>query len=884
MRKIYRFFWFTIIIFLTFNITFTTNYSPSFAYEEQKITLDLFTQKEPYNGKGFNQSSDMFGPQEEVQIYALLTADGGPICGKLVSFEVCGPIEVTQDIKFHLAAKTNCSGIATINFSLAVINQTDAFGTWVVTGRVEVNNKIFMDILTFQVKWIIELLHIKTIDDELNNRVYFGIGGDVGFKISLRNNAMSPKTAFIAITIFDELNVPINSLYINNFVIPPYGKIQHLYQKMPIPKFAVPGKAKIFVVALDNQNVAYCPAISTDFWLTIYDPILLDFIDGAIAYATSTQKKTTPGKPVEITVIVRNEGTTTLNDFYVSVHANASFIDSRFINKLEPLQSKSLSISWKTSGQPEGQYTVNIAIQNFPNETDLSDNTYSFRIELTKPILIPDIQVLRVDCSSNEVFKGEIVTINVTVKNNGNATVSSKLRTYYDNFLIQEKDIRDLTPATTELIAFKWNTTSAPAGEYRIIAIATPAEGETNTEDNTAYGCLIIIKDKPPQIIHDVAITFLNAQPSELEIGGIVEIKVQVRNFGSEPEAFDIRLFYDNFLITILEVNFLAPSAILNLKYFWNTSQVIEGNYTIKGNIPPVEGEEEIGNNELVDGKIWIKKPQALVKKHDIAIPTLNVTRKIVNKGETVEIIVTVANLGDFNETFNIFVYANMSEIWSYRFVEVKAKTIETISFTWNTTNEKIGKYTIWAKADSVIGETDINNNLLVDGILSIVKPPSTIVHDIGIIELYADQNEVKVGKNVTIKMIVVNLGSSPESFNITIYYDSKEAGTISIISLGPSTAEEVIFYWDTQGVVPGTYTLSANTTVVEGEVDIENNRFVDGNITIKPIFEVSFLMLIAPFLIGLAIILLLIFLYYIIRKKVARSPQQLIIIGRPRL
>jgi hypothetical protein len=168
---------------------------------------------------------------------------------------------------------------------------------------------------------------------------------------------------------------------------------------------------------------------------------------------------------------------------------------------------------------------------------------------------------------------------------------------------------------------------------------------------------------------------------------------------------------------------------------------------------------------------------------------------------------------------------------------------------------------------------------------LSIVKPPSTIVHDIGIIELYADQTEIKVGKNVTIKMIVVNLGSSPESFNVTVYYDSKKAGTISIISLGPSMTEEATFDWDTQGVVPGTYTLSANATVVEGEVNTENNRFVDGNIIIKPIFEVSFLMLIAPFLIGLAIILLLIFLYYIgKKKKVARPPRQLIIIGRSRL
>jgi hypothetical protein len=40
------------------------------------IYFDIFTQKEPYNGRGLNQSSDMFGPQEIVEIYAMLEKNG----------------------------------------------------------------------------------------------------------------------------------------------------------------------------------------------------------------------------------------------------------------------------------------------------------------------------------------------------------------------------------------------------------------------------------------------------------------------------------------------------------------------------------------------------------------------------------------------------------------------------------------------------------------------------------------------------------------------------------------------------------------------------------------------------------------------------------------
>ncbi|MBS7620639.1 hypothetical protein KEJ32_00705, partial [Candidatus Bathyarchaeota archaeon] len=51
-------------------------------------SIDLFTQKEPFSGKGLNEPSDSFQPQEEVILYALVTYNNYPVQNKLVAFQV----------------------------------------------------------------------------------------------------------------------------------------------------------------------------------------------------------------------------------------------------------------------------------------------------------------------------------------------------------------------------------------------------------------------------------------------------------------------------------------------------------------------------------------------------------------------------------------------------------------------------------------------------------------------------------------------------------------------------------------------------------------------------------------------------------------------------
>jgi len=451
------------------------------------VSVDLFTQKTPFDGKGLNQSSDLFGPQDLVILYAQTLEGNLPLNGVLVTYEIDGPINRSSELKFYQTAKTNSSGIAQTTFSLAIINETESFGTWVVSARVEAGGRIYGDSLSFQVDWPVELISVETLDGNLSEKGMFSNGGFIGFEITLKNNALTKKTTDLAITVFDELQVAVSASRIGkDLIIPPNKKIQHIFGKVYIPKFAVPGRATITAAAIDKDGVSYCPQVTKDFFITSGNPIFPEFVD-AFVYVECVPTKAQLGQNVTVTVWVRNEGTVVLNNILVRTYVDSSVLDARTIASLDPYQSQKFAIIWNTQGLAQKNYNITSQIQPFPDEADLTDNSFSCNVELktARPEIIHDIQVKNVTCSKNEVNTGEIVEIYVVVKNVGNATESCDVSVFYDESLIQQIPFSEVEPRRELSLTFYWNTNGVPEGTYRITAVAKPVPGEVNIRDNT---------------------------------------------------------------------------------------------------------------------------------------------------------------------------------------------------------------------------------------------------------------------------------------------------------------------------------------------------------------------------------------------------------------
>lgn len=100
---------------------------------------------------------------------------------------------------------------------------------------------------------------------------------------------------------------------------------------------------------------------------------------------------------------------------------------------------------------------------------------------------------------------------------------------------------------------------------------------------------------------------------------------------------------------------------------------------------------------------------------HNIAVTDVWPCKTVVGQSYRMIANVTVANLGDFAETFNVTLHANETFIEQQAIVLTNG-TVATATFTWNTTGFAYGNYTIWAYATPVEGETYTSDNTFGDG------------------------------------------------------------------------------------------------------------------------------------------------------------------------
>jgi len=486
----------------------SANIGSAFCSNGGSAQVDVFTQKEPYSGRGPNMPSDAFGPEDIVILYALLTQSDLPVESTIVGFDV----KLPNDANFSLSARTNMSGIATVNFTMITpplnVSESDIFGIWTVTVGVLLGGEVYQDTLSFKVDWIVKLLTVKTIDENLSDRDQFGRGGDVGLEITLRSIAMTLRNATIEILVKDEVGVPVNFSQIQDFAVPANEKVVFLYAKATPQKFAVVGKAVVFVsattIAQNGSEVPYCPTISTKFTITGENPLEIDYHDVAVVAVLPSANTIQIGQGLKLETILRNEGTVAEN-FNVSTYFDTLLLGTSQVKALPPYSTAVFQFTIAMSLLTLGNHTISAHIPSVPHEADLTDNDFSNTIEVKSrlpSVKIHDIAVTDIRLSSDSVFVGEILRINVTVVNNGTEPESFELSTYYNSSLIETRQVDTLAPASQVLVTLSWNTSSVKGGLYQIGASA-PLPDDVSPGDNALTDGFVQVKSiqYPPSIL-----------------------------------------------------------------------------------------------------------------------------------------------------------------------------------------------------------------------------------------------------------------------------------------------------------------------------------------------------------------------------------------------
>ncbi|MGD8505765.1 MAG: cohesin domain-containing protein [Candidatus Bathyarchaeota archaeon] len=216
-----------------------------------------------------------------------------------------------------------------------------------------------------------------------------------------------------------------------------------------------------------------------------------------------------------------------------------------------------------------------------------------------------DLAVTNVSVSPASVPAGELISINVTVENEGNVPESFNVTVYYDNTAIQTLDVINLPSGNQTILAFTWDTIGVAADSYTIKAETSSIPGEDNTANNVGYAD----QEVTVELVHDVAVMEVVPSSTSVPAGETVSINVTVRNEGSATETFDVTITYDSTDIETRTATDLAPGDSETLAFNWNTGDVNEGNYTITATASTVSGETEIEDNTNSEVTITVTAP-----------------------------------------------------------------------------------------------------------------------------------------------------------------------------------------------------------------------------------------------------------------------------------
>jgi hypothetical protein len=154
---------------------------------------------------------------------------------------------------------------------------------------------------------------------------------------------------------------------------------------------------------------------------------------------------------------------------------------------------------------------------------------------------------------------------------------------------------------------------------------------------------------------------------------------------------------------------------------------------------------------------------------HDVAIADVNSVKTVVGQSYPMNISVTAKNEGTFMETFNVTLYANTTSIGSRTVVLASGNTV-IVSLTWNTAGFDMGNYTLKAVADTVPNETDITDNVFIDGMISVLVP--------------GDVNGDGIVSMIDLYLQALHFGAQKDTANYVVNYDINDDGIINMIDL----------------------------------------------------------------------------------------------------
>lgn len=227
--------------------------SPSTNSTLENAEIQVFTNK---GGKAASDATATYGPQDLLEIYALLTYQKSAVPNQDVSFSIENANGTVMAVGY---AVTNQTGFAHVEYRLPEPNPdaTQAvFGTWTITGSFEVLQTSISNTTTIEFNYLSNVESIKIPATIHRSQI-------LPIELTVDTGLFATPGSELDITVFDQASVPIgvytftNTQQMQNYTI--------VDATINIPSWAFTGQATANVCLLTSTGTALAPETVVTF-------------------------------------------------------------------------------------------------------------------------------------------------------------------------------------------------------------------------------------------------------------------------------------------------------------------------------------------------------------------------------------------------------------------------------------------------------------------------------------------------------------------------------------------------------------------------------------------------------------------------------------------
>ena len=570
------------------------------------------------------------------------------------------------------------------------------------------------------------------------------------------------------------------------------------------------------------------------------------------------------GERQQSAATVRNAGdagsaATTLR-YYRSTDATISGSDTAVgtdaVGALAASGTSAESISL-TAPSTAGTYYYGACVDSVTGESDTTNNcSGSVTVTVEAPAQYPDLAVGTPTVSDSSPETGASFTLSATVRNAGDAGSAATTLRYYrsTDATISGSDTAVGTDAVGALAASGTSaesislTAPSTAGTYYYGACVDSVTGESDTTNNCS-GSVTVTVEAPAQY-PDLAVGTPTVSDSSPETGASFTLSATVRNAGDAGSAATTLRYYRSTDATISgsdtavgtdAVGALAASGT-SAESISLTAPSTAGTYYYGACVDSVTGESSTANNCSGSVTVTVEAP---AQYPDLAVGTPTVSDSSAETGASFTLSATVRNAGDAGSAATTLRYYRSTDATiSGSDTAVGTDAVGALAASGSSDESVIlnapsivGGYYYGACVDSVVDESDTENNCSPSVQVTVRGYPDLVVESPSVSESNPD-----AGEEFTLSATIRNRGDAGAAATTLRYYRSADA-TISTadtsVATGPVTGlaasgrsdESVIL--NAPPTVGGYYYGACVDSVVD-ESDTENNCSPSVQVTVR--------------------------------------------------